>query len=59
MTRPVLVWFRFDLRLADNPALAAAVALDRPIIPLFILEDDSAGLWRLGGASRWWLAGSL
>lgn len=59
MTRPVLVWFRFDLRLADNPALAAAVALDRPIIPLFILDDDSAGLWRLGGASRWWLAGSL
>lgn len=56
---PVLVWFRFDLRLADNSALAAAVASGRPIVPVFILDDDAAGPWRLGGASRWWLAGSL
>ena len=59
MSPPVLVWFRFDLRLADNSALAAAVTSGRPIVPLFILDDDAAGPWQLGGASRWWLRGSL
>jgi deoxyribodipyrimidine photo-lyase len=49
------VWFRQDLRLADNPALAAAVESGRPIIPLYILEPDSP----LGGASLWWLDKSL
>ncbi|MDZ4736903.1 MAG: deoxyribodipyrimidine photo-lyase [Rhodospirillaceae bacterium] len=55
---PVIVWFRQDLRLADNPALAAALATGAPIVPAFILEyGDSA--WALGGASRWWLHRSL
>lgn len=59
MSPPALLWFRSDLRLADNPALAAAAASGRPIIPVFILDDDGAGRWRLGGAARWWLQGSL
>jgi deoxyribodipyrimidine photo-lyase len=54
-----IVWFRQDLRLDDNPALAAAVASGRPVLPLYILDDESPGAWRLGGASRWWLHGSL
>lgn len=56
---PIIVWFRQDLRLADNPALAAAVAEGAPVIPLYILDDKSAGDWRMGGASRWWLHHSL
>ena len=32
---PVLVWFRNDLRLSDHPALHAAAATGRPILPLF------------------------
>lgn len=56
---PAIVWFRQDLRLADNPALAAACATGRPIIALFVLDDVSPGEWRLGGASRWWLHHSL
>lgn len=56
MTAPVLLWFRQDLRLADNPALSAAVASGRPVIPLYILDDDEPAL---GGASRWWLHQSL
>ena len=56
---PIILWFRYDLRLADNAALAAAVALGCPIVPVFILDDEAVGPWRLGGASRWWLAGSL
>ena len=59
MSKPCIVWFRHDLRLADNPALAAAAAQGAPVIPLFILDDETPGRWRLGGAARWWLHGSL
>ncbi len=55
---PVLVWCRRDLRLADNPALAWAVGTGRPVVPVFILDDET-GDTALGGASRWWLHGSL
>ncbi|NNE84709.1 MAG: deoxyribodipyrimidine photo-lyase [Alphaproteobacteria bacterium] len=56
---PVLLWFRRDLRLSDNPAIDAAVALGQPIIPVYISDDADAGAWSPGGASRWWLHGSL
>jgi deoxyribodipyrimidine photo-lyase len=59
MSSPVLLWFRNDLRLADNAALAAVALSCRPIIPVYILDDVAAGSWRMGGASRWWLAPSL
>jgi deoxyribodipyrimidine photo-lyase len=55
---PVIVWFRQDLRLHDNPALAAA-AERGPVVPVYILDDESAGSWRMGGASRRWLHHSL
>lgn len=54
-----IFWFSRDLRLADNPALAAAVSRGQGIIPLFILDDEDSGRWAAGGASRWWLHGSL
>ncbi len=54
-----LVWFRRDLRLADHPALYAAAESGASIVPVYILDDETAGEWRLGGASRWWLAQSL
>jgi len=54
-----LLWFRRDLRLADNPALDAAVAIGRPVIPVYICDDADGGEWSPGGASRWWLHGSL
>jgi deoxyribodipyrimidine photo-lyase len=54
-----LLWFRRDLRLADNPALDAAVSIGRPVIPVFICDDADVGEWSPGGASRWWLHGSL
>ena len=56
---PVVVWFRQDLRLTDNPALQAAVNEGRPILPIYILDDENAGEWMLGAASRWWLHQSL
>lgn len=56
--RPVLVWFRRDLRLSDNPALRWAAGTGRPVIPVFVLDEETADC-ALGGASRWWLHGSL
>jgi deoxyribodipyrimidine photo-lyase len=56
---PVIVWFRQDLRLRDNPALDAAARSGRPILPVFILDDRHPADWRMGGASRWWLHHSL
>ncbi|MDX2232901.1 MAG: deoxyribodipyrimidine photo-lyase [Hyphomonadaceae bacterium] len=56
---PVVVWFRQDLRLTDNPALAAAIATGRPVLPVFVLDDETPGAWKLGGAARWWLHHSL
>lgn len=51
-----IVWFRKDLRLADNPALSAASAKG-PVLPVYILEDDT--MRPAGGASKWWLRHSL
>ena len=56
---PAIVWFRQDLRLSDHAALAAALAAGGPVLPVYVLDDDSAGTWAMGGASRWWLHGSL
>ncbi len=57
--KPIIVWFRQDLRLTDNPALHAAVKSGAPILPLYVVDEDSGEEWRMGGASRWWLHHSL
>lgn len=55
---PIIVWFRHDLRVEDNPALRAAV--DRgAVIPVFIWSPAEEGQWSPGGASRWWLHHSI
>lgn len=54
---PVIVWFRNDLRVTDNPALDTAARSGRSVICLYILDPEEQP--RLGGASRWWLHGSL
>jgi len=57
MNSPAIHWFRNDLRLADNPALQAAARY--PLICIYVLDEDSAGPYGPGGASRWWLHHSL
>jgi deoxyribodipyrimidine photo-lyase len=54
---PIIVWFRRDLRIADNPALSEAALRGRPIVPLYILEEDAPR--PMGGAAQWWLHHSL
>lgn len=54
-----IVWFRQDLRVLDNPALAAALERGTPVVPVYILDEAGEGRWPMGGASRWWLHHSL
>jgi deoxyribodipyrimidine photolyase len=54
-----LVWLRLDLRLTDNPALAAAVERGGAVIPVFIHAPEEESPWLPGGASCWWLHQSL
>jgi len=56
---PSLVWFRQDLRLADNPALQAAADRGEPIIPVYVWSPEEEQGWEPGGASQWWLHESL
>ncbi|GAA4367478.1 cryptochrome/photolyase family protein [Paeniglutamicibacter cryotolerans] len=53
-----IVWFRDDLRVADNPALLAAAAHGNAV-GLYVLDQESAGIRPLGGAARWWLHHAL
>ena len=57
--RSTLVWFRRDLRLADNPAWQAALARGGLSIPVFVWAPEEEAPWSPGAASRWWLHHSL
>jgi deoxyribodipyrimidine photo-lyase len=59
MPSPAIVWLRLDLRLADNPALDAAVKHGGAVIPVFIHDPQAEGHWQPGGASNWWLHHAL
>ncbi len=55
----VIIWFRNDLRITDNPALSLAIESGLPIIPIFIWSPNESYHWSPGAASRWWLHHSL
>jgi len=59
LASPTLVWLRRDLRLADQPALQAALARNAPVIPVYIHAPEEEAPWQPGAASRWWLHHSL
>ena len=54
--KKIIVWFRQDLRRADNPALYEAYEEGAHILPIFIVDDENAGKRKRGSASNWWLA---
>jgi deoxyribodipyrimidine photo-lyase len=58
MARTVLLWLRNDLRIADNPALRAALEAGDRVEAIYVHETDR-GLRPRGAASRWWLHHSL
>jgi deoxyribodipyrimidine photo-lyase len=53
------VWFRRDLRVSDQAALAAAAATGAPVLPLFIDDEGHAKARPIGAAARWWRGRSL
>ena len=57
MSQHIIVWFRQDLRLNDNPALQSALNGNSAVIPVFI-EDETCGR-QAGSMSRWWRNNSL
>lgn len=59
LVAPTIVWLRLDLRLDDQPALAAAAQSGAPVLPVFIWHPESEAPWSPGAASRWWLHHSL
>lgn len=56
-TKRSIFWFRRDLRLADNPALLAAIAESDEIVPVFVMDNEIAE--RAGEFRRAYLADSL
>lgn len=58
MDRCSIVWFRRDLRVEDNPALAAGVRAGA-VICVFIWAPEEEGHYYPGRVSRWWLKHSL
>ncbi|KAG6736148.1 hypothetical protein POTOM_061125 [Populus tomentosa] len=53
-----IVWFRRDLRVEDNPALAAGVRAGA-VVAVFVWAPEEEGHYYPGRVSRWWLKQSL
>ncbi len=53
-----IVWFRYDLRVNDNPALNAACK-NSSVLPIYIFDNKNFDKFQVGSASRWWLHHSL
>ncbi|MBI1274357.1 deoxyribodipyrimidine photo-lyase [bacterium] len=56
--QPVILWYRNDLRVADHGLLHALAESGRPVIPVYVLDDEAGGR-AMGAASCWWLHHSL
>ena len=54
-----IVWFRRDLRLADNPALDAAIASGKKLLLVYIHAATEHAPWAPGAAQMSWLHHSL
>lgn len=54
-----IAWFRNDLRLADNPALRAALDTGLQVLPVYVHDPEGEGHARGGEASNAWRARSL
>ena len=57
--KPVILWFRRDLRIFDNPALIEACRTERPVIPIFLWSEIEEGPLAAGGATKIWLHHAL
>lgn len=56
---PAIVWFRDDLRIADNPALNAAMESGKNILCVYVLDEETEGIREHGAAQKWFLHHAL
>ncbi|SOC19885.1 cryptochrome/photolyase family protein [Rhodobacter maris] len=54
--KPILLWLRRDLRLADHPMLSAAASSGRPVVAVFVCDEVVSAY---GAAPRWRLDAGL
>lgn len=59
MYKRILVWFRRDLRVHDNPALLAGSLVAEDVVPVYVYAPEEEGQFQPGRCSRWWLTKSL
>ncbi len=59
LNKPVVLWFRRDLRIYDNPALVEACSFGAPVIPVFLWSEEEEGPLAAGGATKVWLHHAL
>ncbi len=59
MSRTVIHWYRQDLRLPDNAALALAAERGERVVPVYIWDLAGEGDWAPGAAGRWFLHHAL
>lgn len=52
---PAIVWFRDCLRVADNPALVEAARSRKPLLCVYVLDQESVGYRNPGAAQDWFL----
>ncbi|MEI4770672.1 deoxyribodipyrimidine photo-lyase [Psychrobacillus sp. FJAT-51614] len=57
-TKKIIVWFRKDLRVHDNPALWEA-SQQGTVIPVFIWSKEEEKEYQASDSSLWWLHHSL
>ena len=57
--KPIILWFRRDLRIFDNPALIEACRVGGPVIPVFLWSEVEEGPLAAGGATKVWLHHAL
>ena len=59
MLKTSIIWFRQDLRIADNPAFKASIDGSKQVIAVYIHDEKSSDVRKHGAASKWFLHHSL
>jgi deoxyribodipyrimidine photo-lyase len=59
MMDKIIIWFRRDLRIHDNPVLSWALSSGKAVMAVYIDDPESDNPWKPGTCSRWWLHYSL
>jgi deoxyribodipyrimidine photo-lyase len=54
-----ILLFRQDFRIKDNPALSQSIKNSDSVTAVYVFDEESIGVRKIGGASKYWLHHSL